>query len=173
MNGENLPYQTLDVVPFTPITSEWGDGVGDDIFALAAGTGLDDGSVTADKRSEVAKAGTFSFAGANGNIAVTGVGFKPKLILFFSTMDSDHQSNAVANFVIGFTDGATSRAQGFRAQEGGDISGSVSSGIGFVASSNGAQTNNLSIVSLDSDGFTVNVTNSSGSTATIGYVAFA
>lgn len=49
MNGENLPYQTLDVVPFTPITSEWGDGVGDDIFALAAGTGLDDGSVTAGK----------------------------------------------------------------------------------------------------------------------------
>lgn len=46
MNGENLPYQTLDVVPFTPITSEWGDGVGDDILALAAGTGLDDGSIS-------------------------------------------------------------------------------------------------------------------------------
>lgn len=49
MNGENLPYQALDVVPFTPITSEWGDGVGDDILALAAGTGLDDGAIDTPK----------------------------------------------------------------------------------------------------------------------------
>jgi len=44
-NGDNLPYQTLDVVPFTPITSAWGDGIGADILALAAGTGFDDGVV--------------------------------------------------------------------------------------------------------------------------------
>lgn len=49
MNGDNLPYQDLDVVPFTPITSEWGDGIGDDILALAAGTGLDNGSITGQK----------------------------------------------------------------------------------------------------------------------------
>lgn len=47
-NGDNLPYNgsDLDVVPFTPITSEWGDGIGADILALAAGTGLDPDAIT-------------------------------------------------------------------------------------------------------------------------------
>lgn len=49
MNGENLPYTNLTVIPFTAITSEWGNGIGDDILALAAGTGLDDDAITTEK----------------------------------------------------------------------------------------------------------------------------
>lgn len=48
-NGDNLPFDDLDVIPFTAITSEWGDGIGENLLALAAGTGLDDGAVTASK----------------------------------------------------------------------------------------------------------------------------
>lgn len=46
MNGENLPYADMDAVPFTPITSEWGDGIADNILALAAGTGFDPGAIS-------------------------------------------------------------------------------------------------------------------------------
>lgn len=52
MNGDNLPYQFLTVIPFTPITSEWGNGVGDDLLALAAGTGFDDGAVATAKMAD-------------------------------------------------------------------------------------------------------------------------
>lgn len=79
MNGENLPYQALDVVPFTPITSEWGDGVGDDILALAAGTGLDDGSIGAGKLVVGAiehgylTIGRTTLASNSGTLQVTGL----------------------------------------------------------------------------------------------------
>lgn len=45
MNGDNLPYQSLTVVPFTAITSEWGNGIGDNLLALAGGTGFDAGAI--------------------------------------------------------------------------------------------------------------------------------
>ena len=38
-----LPNPGMDAVPFTPITSQWGDEIIENIEALAAGSGLDDG----------------------------------------------------------------------------------------------------------------------------------
>lgn len=60
MNGENLPYTNLTVIPFTAITSEWGNGIGDDILALAAGTGFDDNSI----ESKSIKYSNFSLLGS-------------------------------------------------------------------------------------------------------------
>lgn len=41
----SLPNPGMDAVPFTPITSEWGDDIIENIEALAAGTGLNAGAV--------------------------------------------------------------------------------------------------------------------------------
>lgn len=71
MNGDNLPYQSLDVVPFTPITSEWGDGIGENILALAGGTGFDAGAIGTDTLAQSAvtpeKTSLFNYQTDNSN----------------------------------------------------------------------------------------------------------
>lgn len=45
----SLPNPGMDAVPFTPITSEWGDQIIENIEALADGSGLDDGIIDSSK----------------------------------------------------------------------------------------------------------------------------
>lgn len=129
-------------------------------------------NVTAAKRTEVVKVGIFTAVG-NGSLAVTGVGFLPKAILCFS-VEPDHLSAAVANAMIGVTDGTTSASAGSRIAEGGDASGSASTTfMGFIPGTGATKGVTLTLASLDADGFTVTV-GSYGSTQTdYAYIAFA
>ena len=44
-----LPNPGMDAVPFTPLTAEFLDDIIENIESLSSGTGIDDGSITADK----------------------------------------------------------------------------------------------------------------------------
>lgn len=102
------------------------------------------------------KVGTFNVTG-NGALAVTGVGFRPKMIMVF-TGDPSHESGAVANISFGFSDGVNSRAVGFRSQETNDTSGRVDTGnrVIFLPGVNQGQTYLATVTSFDADGFTLN-----------------
>ncbi len=118
---------------------------------------IGDAQVTAAKRTGGFKLIRFTTTG-NGNVVVTGAGFTPKALLIIEH-DSSHQSASVANFSLGFTDGTTQGAIGFRAQEGGDISGQIHTDRTiFLPSSGQANTNSMTFVSFNSDGFTLNMT---------------
>jgi len=163
-----MAYQAWSVVfGEQPSASKW-NILGTNDLSFHDGTGIDDGvilerhvgdgEITAAKRSEVVKVGVFTTTG-NGSLAVTGVGFEPKAILIIEN-DTIHQSASVANFSLGFSDGTIERAIGFRAQEGGDISGSIKTDrAAFLPGSGQAQSNDMRIASFDSDGFTVTLAN--------------
>ena len=150
-----------------PTTAKWnklwsndasfndGTGIADDAILQRH---ISDQAVGALQRKEVVDVGTFTTTG-NGSLAVTGVGFKPKAVIIVEN-DTKHQSASVANFMIGFSDGTTERAIGFRAQEGGDISGSISTNrVAFLPGAEQAQSNDLRVASFDTDGFTLTVAN--------------
>jgi len=161
-----MAYTEWEVVAFEqPTAAKWNQ-LGENDAGFRDGTNiLDDAiiqrhiadqAVGAAQRKEVVKVGNFALPGANGNIVITGVGFRPKFIMLFPSLDANHQSASVLNFSIGFGDGTTSRSQGFRGQESSDISGSVSTSlVGFLPGTNASQSNTLTLSSFDADGFTL------------------
>lgn len=177
-----MAYTDWEVVAFEqPTAAKWNQ-LGENDAGFKDGTNFDDGiilerhigdgEVTAPKRSEVIKVGAFTLPGSSGSFAVTGVGFRPKAVIFFGAMDSSHQSAAVANFQIGFSDGTTTRAFGMRAQESSDISAVVStSNVLWIPGTGQGVATPTTLTSLDSDGFTLNV---GGTNATsVAYIAIA
>jgi hypothetical protein len=111
-------------------------------------------AVTVAKRTGGFNTGTFLATG-NGAVVVTGVGFRPKYIEV-RLLHAGSQSGSVVNMVQGGTDGTTSWSCGFRAQESGDISGTVSTSfVCYVAVANQVRSNTLTFASFDSDGFTL------------------
>lgn len=163
-----------------PTAAKWNQ-LGSNDAGFKDGTNIDDDAIIqrhlaaqavgAAERKEVVKAGRFTET-ANGNLAVTGVGFTPKALLVFPC-DTDHVSASVANMSIGISDGSSASSIGFRAQEGGDISGTISQSLlCYVPSTGAGQGTTLTLVSFDADGFTVSVANH-GTTTTFAYLAFA
>ena len=133
---------------------------------------LDDGAVTPDKRSGGYAIGTFSVS-ATGNIVVTGIGFKPKFVrLIASNASSDayaesnegsfdedgnqrYLSTRVAGASSNFTRSGTNSALGYWSTPGGTITRYM----------------NLTYVSMDADGFTVNNSTHAGGPYTVHYEA--
>ena len=166
-----------------PTTAKWNKLWSNDA-SFNDGTGIADDAIIqrhilasaigAAERKEVIKVGAFALSGSNGAQAITGVGFQPKAVIFFGSMDSSHQSAAVANFQIGFSDGTTTRGFGMRSQEGGDTSAVVSTAnAGWIPSTGAAVASSFVLTSRDADGFTITVSASAGSTASVAYIAIA
>ena len=101
---------------------------------------------------------------ASGTQAVTGVGFSPKAVIFFSTVNSSLKAS------WGMDDDVTAVGVGYN---GGDI---VYNTLGSSISIKDGAGNNYdgTINSLDSDGFTINWTKTASptGTVTVNYIAF-
>lgn len=159
-----LPNPSMSFSPFAILTAEELNDLVENVEALADGTGLDDGAVTPEKRSGGYAIGIISALdtlGTTGNKAITGVGFKPKLVKFYIL------PGANAGFA---TDGAgamTETEQYVRATTGGSSGSSRNSStsgcIGWLSSGSTTWSLFASYVSMDDDGFTINVTTASTS----------
>lgn len=92
--------------------------------------------------------------------AVTGVGFTPKLLIFWSgafTGDADEQHNGI--FSIGFSDGTNERSMGFRSAVSGagitQCARRAAADALIMPFSGGSVDWRITVDSLDGDGFTV------------------
>lgn len=178
-----LPYPGMDAVPFTPLTAEFLDDIISNIESISGGTGfatsaittasladsnvttgkLAAAAVTPDKRSGGFAIGTVSTGvlGSTGNSAITGLGFQPKLVRFTSLMPAGTVSGqlsvgamtASAQFLAAVGDSSATSSRNSR----------TDACIGYLGA--GLSTWNLvaSYVSMDSDGFTINVSTASSS----------
>lgn len=113
--------------------------------------------VTASMRSQVVASGIISAAtlGTTGNKAVTGVGFTPKLVLFRMIVSSNSSTSALMadGSMTATTQHVTAGAAGasFRRQ------GSQTHCLAWVNVGSAAFDMSATRVSLDADGFTINV----------------
>jgi hypothetical protein len=112
-----------------------------------------------------AKVGSFDMNGSTGNQAVTGVGFQPKAVMFFGTIDNTTEgAAAVAKLTMGAATSASERWA--TAQYDGDGHGAsnseaheyITESACIVRISDAAVTLEADFVSLDADGFTIDIT---------------
>lgn len=125
-----------------------------------------------------AKVDSFALNTSIGNQAVSGIGFQPKVVIFFGTMNTADGIVVDFNLVIGAA--ASSSARGHVSINDEDnVSTSDSSRTIFTDSclrmlDPGSSSSYLFIadfVSLDSDGFTINISDAPASAYRIGYLA--
>lgn len=167
-----LPYPGQDAVPFTTLTAQFYDETIANIESLADGTGFDAGAVGPADRSGGFYIGTIAGAtlGTTGNKVITGVGFTPKLVRFEVI-----PSNSTT-VVLSARGAMTTSAQYAVAVSGSSSDhsryGTTSNCIAWV--SGGSVTPSLlaSYVSMDSDGFTINVTTAANNFS-VAYEAYA
>jgi hypothetical protein len=125
-----------------------------------------------------AKQGAFAMNTSTGNQSVTGVGFQPKVVLFFSTGDTaDATDTANGSLYVGAAVSSSSRfANG---NFGNKTSGLTPPNARYKANFNDrcmcvfadVVVDVIEFVSMDSDGFTVNITTSSATARVISYLA--
>jgi hypothetical protein len=151
----NLPNDGMSFSPFAILTAEEMNDLVENIESLADGTGIGDGSVAADnidfttlKHSKIITA-TRIATDSSGNVAYTGVGFKPSKIHAIMSMNTN------TNFWShGFADSTKSGKSIFGAG-----SGNVSNSSTLVCYSNvSSWAQNASVSSFDDDGFTLSWT---------------
>lgn len=106
---------------------------------------------------------TRDMTAATGNVAYTGVGFKPAGIILISAINSTLQ------YSIGMVDASTTTAELGNGQNTTNVSVDTSM-LAVWAVGGGAQTGTL--VSLDSDGFTMTWTKYLSPTGTLTFKAF-
>jgi predicted membrane protein len=112
------------------------------------------------------KAGTFAIpAGFTGNIAITGVGFQPKAVfvmgIFLTYGDQGTAFRSFGNLHLGMgTDNGDQWAGGAYWRNLGQGKSAVWRNNKIVAAVFGADVLEAGLVSMDSDGFTINVTDS-------------
>jgi hypothetical protein len=188
----NLPYTMPPVSPFDVITSQAENEKIANIESLADGTGIGDKSVTLPAINGGTTAGTLvtdasgnvtaspgfkigiiaaATLGSKGKKSITGVGFKPRLVRF------QLLPSASTSF-MGYASGAmTSTSQYFSAVAG--VSNSSQSRysatnrcFGFLTASTGSIMLEMAYVSMDNDGFSINVITAS-SAFSIAYEAYA
>jgi hypothetical protein len=126
------------------------------------------------------KQGTFLTGTGTGNVSVSGVGFLPKLVMFFSRGSNGDGVSAGARMSIGaMCTGGLQGANSYRAvdAQGAEVSSRFYRSARmcmFANDTSAAASATISVgyVSLDADGFTVNVsTNSEALSVMIGYLA--
>ena len=172
--------ETIDVAdyntPINTVVNEINGGLDNSNIAAAAaiaGSKLADASVTPVKRSGGFFIGTIAGAtlGTTGNKVITGVGFIPKLVRFTVTPTA---STAITLVGIG---SMTTTSQYYLACTSqstptGSRNSSTSACIGWLTSGVSTPALLASYVSMDADGFTINVGTANGA-FDIAYEAYA
>ena len=150
-----------------PSTSKW-NNLWENDASFHDGTGIADGAITAAKRSGGIKVGSFQPT-STGNFSVTGVGFKPKSVSFQILPGDSTNNHSTAwgvmdengnQFVHAINDNGSSVAR---------ISNE--SACILEISAGGSTAHRGRFVSMDSDGFTVDIDVNNNTQA--GYVAYA
>lgn len=127
------------------------------------------------------KVGSFTKSTSTGNQAVTGVGFVPAAVLFFTNSQTTANSNNTtsgARFGLGAADiaGNERSITGQNADGGGttNTASMTSTTALLTVADNDTKTTNgqATLVSMDSDGFTINWGTNDSNADYIGYVAF-
>jgi hypothetical protein len=122
------------------------------------------------------KVGTITAKTTTGNQAYTGVGFQPKALIFYATLETADGYAANTIIGVGF---AVSTSQRFYISEVSQdaVAGATNSqkahdalAIGLMAAG-GAVAIAADLVSMDADGFTLNWTTANGSAIVINYLA--
>lgn len=111
------------------------------------------------------KVGSFTTSGSTGNQSITGVGFKPKALITFcsdATVDGFYATGF--NLGLGFSDRdpANARIIGNSSidallQRGAYFSKASTNNIVYIGGNNGLPLGGASLTSIDSDGFSINV----------------
>jgi len=123
------------------------------------------------------KAANFAINTSTGNQAVTGVGFQPKIVLFFPTINTADGINVHAHASIGAGISSTERfsltANSEHSVGTSDTTREDSAALCIQVNAEGTGTAKYEadLVSLDADGFTINVTTAPGSAFRVGYLA--
>ena len=124
------------------------------------------------------KVGSFTTPGSAGNQAITGLGFQPKGIIFFSAHVSTEDSVQVHDSLsLGFSDGSNDRVGYHFSRD--NLSSSDCNrefrndacGLGYALGTVSLLTK-FSLVSLDADGFTINYSTSGSSAVEFYYIAY-
>lgn len=149
---------------------------------LASDAGIIAGMIAADAVTPAKRSGGFFIGSTSitstGNKVITGVGFTPKLICFLMSTEGAVASGANAGISIGFATSSSSRATvatTTRNANGGvgETLTSKAFTISTITAGGGSRSVNVEgdLVSMDSDGFTINVSTYNG-TKTLVYVCF-
>ncbi len=127
-----------------------------------------------------AKTGNFALNTSTGNQAVTGVGFLPKIVLFFASENTADGVIADQNVCIGAGISSTERAMATVNDEDNVTttdSSRVVSNVECLHLQSPGSTGTIRViadlVSLDADGFTIDITTAPGSAHRVGYLALA
>lgn len=155
-----------------PSVAKW-NILGTNDASFNDGTGIADAAITPAKRSGGFYVGTMVVS-ASGNQSVTGVGFTPKLVEFHGVLDGGNQSTSNFGFGQGFMDSSGRQWSHWgNVTESGDASGAGNWTTACFATGdpNADVDVAFAYVSMDADGFTVNVSSAENATR-IGYVAY-
>lgn len=171
-----LPFPAMSFSPFDILTAEEMNMMASNDQSLAAGTGLNAGAVTPDKRSGGFRVGNFIPSAGTGNKSVTGIGFQPKGVIFFGLRQNTSNEGI---FSGGAYDGSNQfvsvGAARTTATSGNYTISNVNACVRITTFTSGSETILMQAVgvSLDADGFTLNFTNNNSSSVQgIGYIAF-
>lgn len=122
------------------------------------------------------KVGSFSQPTTTGNSSVTGVGFQPKVILFFANSRTSDGSSPGAMFAFGAGVSSSDRRAGAYSSTDNNSGGQVGFSEGNtrcirISDSTGNTLATADFVSHDSDGFTLNWANADANARVINYIA--
>ncbi len=111
--------------------------------------------------------GTFTTPATTGNHAVTGVGFRPKAIMFWGVPRTDENAGSDATQFIGFSDGTRNKVSSIKSEDAVNDNGRTQDNYAIHLRSNVSSDllARATISSFNSDGFTLNY-----NVATTGYV---
>ena len=169
-----------------PTAAKWNQ-LGANDAGFKDGTNIDDnaiiarhigaGEVTAVKRSQVIASGIYSVT-STGNKSITGLGFRPKAVMFWPQYTAGVSAGQNTPACVGYMDASSQWAYGATTRNGNG--GSVRKAtnrcflLATVAAGGGSDSINIdaAYVSLDADGFTFNVT-THNNTIDVAWVAFA
>lgn len=168
-----LPYPTKVVLPFDIATAQDMNERHANDVALSNGTGLDDGAVTPEKRSGGIAKG--SFTSAVGDYTVNTLNFRPTSVEFIASLTS---SNNVSSLSTGFMiEGGGQECVAIAASASSPASThsrSYDDRCISLLSYSGGSFGNFGIgtfVSMNDDGFTINMSSATTTNFTIKWIA--
>jgi hypothetical protein len=121
--------------------------------------------------------GNFAAAGSTGNQAITGLGFRPDVVFLFATIiTTAGQANNTNQYCFGAMNSSGQWVMGSKAQ---NAQATMNTSrmfynnkvLAMPATASNAVFFDAQYVSLDSDGFTINITTTGGTALLIGYLA--